>query len=156
MAQEIERKFLVKDDSWRAAANRGTAYRQGYLCTERGRVVRVRVKGAQAVLTIKGERIGIAAPEFEYPIPVADAEELLANLCLHPLIEKVRYEVSHAGLTWEVDVFSGDNEGLVLAEVELESEDQKVELPGWAGAEVSEDRRYSNASLVSYPYRSWK
>lgn len=156
MAQEIERKFLVKNDSWRDAANRGTAYRQGYLSTERGRVVRVRVKGSQAVLTIKGERIGIAAPEFEYPIPVADAEELLADLCLRPLIEKVRYEVAHAGLTWEIDVFSGDNEGLVLAEVELESEDQEVELPGWAGPEVSDDRRYSNASLVSSPYRSWK
>ncbi|GFO58824.1 CYTH domain-containing protein [Geomonas silvestris] len=156
MAQEIERKFLVKDDSWRGAANQGTAYRQGYLSTERGRVVRVRVKGPQAVLTIKGERIGISAPEFEYPIPVADAEELLADLCLHPLIEKVRYEVAHAGLTWEIDVFSGDNEGLVLAEVELESEDQEVELPGWAGPEVSDDRRYSNASLVSSPYRSWK
>ncbi|GFO67585.1 CYTH domain-containing protein [Geomonas limicola] len=154
MAQEIERKFLVKDDSWRAAADQGTAYRQGYLSTERGRVVRVRVKGTQGVLTIKGERQGISAPEFEYPIPLADAEKLF-KLCLRPLIEKVRYEVPHAGLTWEIDVFSGENEGLVLAEVELDSEDQQVELPSWAGPEVSDDGRYSNASLVSSPYRNW-
>jgi len=156
MAQEIERKFLVRDDSWRAAADQGTAYRQGYLSTDRGRVVRVRVKGTLGVLTIKGERVGISAPEFEYPIPLADAEELLDKLCLRPLIEKVRYRLDYAGCTWEIDVFSGENEGLVLAEVELESEAQRVELPPWAGPEVSDDRRYSNASLVSHPYHAWK
>jgi len=155
MAQEIERKFLVRDDSWRAAAGTGTACRQGYLSLERGRVVRVRVKGERGFLTIKGERVGISTPEFEYQIPLPDAEELLAKLCLRPLIEKVRYEVTHQGLTWEVDEFFGENKGLILAEVELETAEQSVVLPPWAGTEVSHDHRYSNASLVQSPFCSW-
>jgi CYTH domain-containing protein len=155
MAQEIERKFLVKDDSWRATAKSGVPYRQGYLSLDRGRVVRVRVKGDQGVLTIKGRRIGNSAPEYEYPIPLADAFEMLDNLCVHPLIEKVRYLVPFGGLTWEVDEFAGENQGLILAEVELDSEEQQVPLPLWAGQEVSDDPRYSNASLVQAPYSRW-
>jgi len=156
MAQEIERKFLLRDASWQETAGAGTRYRQGYLCTDRNRVVRVRIEGDRGVLTIKGERVGVSAPEYQYPIPLADAEELLDRLCLRPLIEKVRYEVEYGGLTWEIDVFEGENQGLVVAEVELESEDQEVPLPPWAGLEVSADRRYSNASLVHAPFTTWK
>jgi adenylate cyclase len=156
MAQEIERKFLVKDDSWRSAAGEGKVYLQGYLSLDRERVVRVRVKGNQGFLTIKGLREGISASEYEYPIPLADAEEMLQKLCLRPLIEKVRFEVSFGGLLWEVDEFKGENQGLILAEVELKSEDQAVTLPPWAGLEVSHDKRYSNASMVQSPFKSWQ
>jgi len=155
MAQEIERKFLVADDSWRAAAGAGTAYRQGYLSLDAARVVRVWVLGGRGFLTIKGLRLGISAPEYEYQIPVAEAEQMLATLCLRPLIEKVRFELPFGGLTWEIDEFQGENQGLVVAEVELESEGQAVELPPWAGPEVSHDRRYANASLVLRPFKSW-
>ena len=155
MAQEIERKFLVKDDTWRLAAADGTAYLQGYLSLDSQRVVRVRMKGDRGVLTIKGLRVGISAPEYEYPIPAADAEEMLHKLCLRPLIEKVRYEVPYQGLTWEIDEFQGENLGLVIAEVELSSPDQAVILPPWAGPEVSHDKRYANASLVRVPFTSW-
>ena len=156
MAQEIERKFLVRDDSWRAAAGPGQACLQGYLSLDRGRVVRIRVKEGRGFLTIKGLREGISAPEFEYPIPRQDAEEMLHKLCLRPLIQKVRYELRHEGLTWEIDEFQGDNSGLIVAEVELESEEQTVILPPWAGSEVSHDRRYSNASLVQHPFSAWE
>ena len=156
MAQEIERKFLVKDDSWRAFAGAGKATRQGYLSLDRERVVRVRVKDGRGFLTIKGLREGISAPEYEYQIPTAEAEEMLQKLCLHPLIEKVRFELPFAGLTWEIDEFQGENQGLVVAEVELESEEQAVTLPPWAGVEVSHDRRYSNASLVQCPFATWE
>lgn len=156
MAQEIERKFLVRDDSWRSTAREGKRYCQGYLSVDRGRVVRVRVKEGKGFLTIKGVREGISAAEYEYPIPVEDAEEMLQRLCLHPLIEKTRYEVPYQGLTWEVDVFEGVNRGLVLAEVELASADQTVALPPWAGSEVSSDGRYSNASLVQHPFSTWE
>jgi adenylate cyclase len=156
MAQEIERKFLVKDDSWRATAGGGKPYLQGYLCTDRERVVRVRVKDGCGFLTIKGLREGISAAEYEYPIPAADAEEMLQKLCLRPLIEKLRYEVSYGGLLWEIDEFRGENAGLVVAEVELSSEEQKIILPPWVGGEVSHDKRYANASLVQSPFRVWK
>jgi adenylate cyclase len=155
MAQEIERKFLVKDDSWRAQAGAGKAYLQGYLSLDSERVVRIRVKEGHGVLTIKGKRTGISAPEYEYPIPLSDAEEMLQQLCLHPLIEKRRYEVNFGGLVWEIDEFQGDNAGLVVAEVELDSEDQEAPLPPWAGSEVSHDRRYANASLVQHPFCRW-
>ena len=156
MAQEIERKFLVKDDSWRATAGAGKAYRQGYLSLDSQRVVRVRVREDQAFLTIKGERQGISAPEYEYPIPLQDAEEMLDRLCLHPLIEKRRFEVSFEGVLWEIDEFQGENRGLLVAEVELESAEQAVSLPPWAGLEVSHDRRYANASLVRAPFSTWR
>lgn len=155
MAQEIERKFLVRDDTWRATADAGTRYRQGYLSTDPRRIVRVRVGGDKAFVTIKGLARGIARDEYEYPIPVADAESMLDALALRPLIEKVRHHVHHAGHRWEVDVFSGENAGLVVAEVELPSEGTPVDLPPWVGQEVSHDPRYSNAALVERPYSSW-
>jgi len=156
MPKEIERKFLVKDDSWRSAAQSTDSYRQGYLSLDKERVVRVRVVGEKAVLTIKGARKEYTALEFEYPLPLDDAEEMLANLCVLPIIEKTRHVVMHNGMKWEVDEFSGDNTGLVIAEVELEHPEQPLELPSWVGAEVSDDRRYANASLVLHPYCQWK
>lgn len=154
MAQEIERKFLVGNDSWRSGAS-GIRFRQGYLSTDPQRTVRVRLEGDRGVLTIKGLSRGLSRAEFEYPIPAAEAAILLDTLCLRPLIEKTRYRVEHGGHLWEIDEFSGDNAGLVLAEVELSSEDEQVELPPWAGPEVSTDPRYYNANLVRHPFRSW-
>ena len=154
MAEEIERKFLVSNDSWRPGAS-GTLFRQGYLSTDPERTVRVRLEGERGVLTIKGLSRGIRRAEFEYPLPAAEAAVLLDTLCLQPLIEKTRYRVEHAGHIWEIDEFAGDNTGLVLAEVELTSEDEAVELPLWVGAEVSTDPRYFNANLICHPFRRW-
>jgi adenylate cyclase len=156
MPREIERKFLVASDAWRAFAAPGKRYRQGYLSTDPARTVRVRVAGAAAYLTVKGASSGAARAEYEYSIPPDHAEEMLDHLCLQPLIEKTRYRLDHGGLTWEIDVFEGDNAGLVVAEVELEDEAQPVELPPWVGTEVTGDGRYANANLVARPYRSWR
>lgn len=155
MAREIERKFLVRSDDWRRDADAGVRYRQGYISTSPGRVVRVRAADARGWLTLKGMAEGIARDEFEYPIPVADAHEILDRLCRKPIIEKVRYHVAFGGHVWEVDVFEGANTGLVLAELELPSADTPFALPAWAGDEVSGDHRYSNAALVGNPYASW-
>jgi CYTH domain-containing protein len=158
MAREIERKFLVAGDGWRAGA-RGVPYRQGYLsagadarCT-----VRVRRAGDHAYLTIKGPAApgGTERDEYEYPIPVADAEEMLAGLCAGGRVEKVRHRVPHAGHVWEVDEFAGENAGLVLAEVELGRADEPVALPPWVGAEVTADTRYTNAALARAPWPQW-
>lgn len=154
MGKEIERKYLVDGDAWRSLAD-GKRYRQGYLSTVRERTVRVRTVGERGYLTIKGENEGIARAEFEYGIPFDDANELLDGLCERPLIEKDRYKISDGGLTWEVDDFFGDNAGLVLAEVELESEDQSFEKPGWIAREVSDDPRYYNVNLIANPYKNW-
>lgn len=153
MGQEIERKFLVQGDAWRSGPR--TRIRQGYLRNETGGVVRVRTKGERAYLTIKGTTTGITRLEFEYEIPVRDADEILDSLCLKPLIEKVRYEVRVGRFTWEVDEFLGENAGLVVAEIELEEETQEFPKPDWLGKEVSRDRRYHNVSLVRYPYSQW-
>ncbi len=153
MAIEIERKFLVKDDSWRVSAGEGKLCRQGYLLSDGGKTLRVRIIGEQAFLTIKGPTSGIARAEFEYEIPVVDAESMLI-LCGN-LVEKTRYEIDYAGMLWELDVFTGANEGLVMAEIELDSDDQAVELPVWAGEEVSGDPRYYNAYLAEYPFKTW-
>ena len=153
MGIEIERKFLVKDDSWKAAADQGRLCRQGYLLSNEGATVRIRVIGEGAFLTIKGPSNGISRTEFEYEIPCADAETLLA-LCGN-LVEKVRHLVSCAGMVWEVDVFAGANEGLVMAEIELASEGQEVGLPEWVGEEVSGDLRYYNACLAKHPFTGW-
>ncbi len=150
MGIEIERKFLVKDDSWRAMADAGTLCRQGYLVAEKGKTVRVRVMGTQAFLTIKGAMNGISRVEFEYKIPIADAEALLV-LCGDVVVEKVRHRVALGGKVWEVDVFGGSHAGLVLAEIELESENQPFDLPNWLGEEVSTDSRYLNAVLARHP-----
>ncbi|MFN0128837.1 MAG: CYTH domain-containing protein [Verrucomicrobiales bacterium] len=154
MAQEIERKFLVISDAWRGHAA-GVFYRQGYLSAGLGPTVRVRIAGSIAFLTIKGPTIGISRLEFEYPVPLADAEQLLA-LCVGPLIEKNRFEILHAGRIWQVDEFLGDNAGLIVAEVELASATDEIDLPDWVGKEVSHDARYSNANLASNPFSQWK
>jgi len=154
MGTEIERKFLVKGDSWRQGAT-GTVYRQGYLSTVKERTVRERTVGDVGWLTIKGLTRGATRTEFEYAVPLADATQMLNELCEQPLIEKTRYRIPHAGLVWEVDEFAGVNEGLIVAEVELSSEDQQVELPAWVDAEVSGDPRYFNANLVAHPYSRW-
>ena len=155
MAEEIERKFLVKDDSWRDQVQKSTPFHQGYLSTDADRNVRVRTKGDKAVLTVKGRAEGIRRLEFEYEIPKADAEALLEQLCLPTVIRKTRHLVEHAGFIWEVDEFFGANEGLIVAEVELESEDQSFEAPPWVGDEVTDDTRYLNAALVSRPFKDW-
>lgn len=155
MATEIERKFLVRDDSWRTHASVGTPYRQGYLSSATTCSIRVRVAGDKGFLNIKSATLGARRTEYEYEIPLQDANELLVQLCTHPLIEKVRYLVQHADHTWEVDVFEGENAGLVIAEIELEHEQESFELPQWAGEEVTGDPRYYNVSLVARPYRDW-
>lgn len=153
MGQEIERKFLVKDGSWRSGA--GTMIRQGYLRNEIEGTVRVRTKGERGFLTIKGRSEGISRLEFEYEIPVEDADQILDELCRKPLIEKIRYEIGLGGFIWEIDEFLGENAGLVVAEIELEAENQVFPKPDWLGKEVSGDFRYQNASLVLNPYRTW-
>ncbi len=155
MSYEIERKFLVAGDGWRDAADAGSVLRQGYLAGGTWGSVRVRLSGGQAHLNIKGATVGATRREFEYPIPVADADILLDELCSGPRIEKTRYLVRHAGHLWEIDVFDGDNAGLVVAEVELGAEDERFDRPGWLGAEVTDDPRYYNVSLVEHPYNRW-
>ena len=154
MAQEIERKFLVVGDAWRALAAE-TSYRQGYLATAKGRTVRVRRAGEKAYLTVKGPSAGASRAEFEYEIPTGDADAMLETLCVRPLIEKTRRKIPFEGLVWDVDEFAGDNEGLVVAEVELTEEGQEVSLPDWVGEEVTHDPRYFNANLVAHPYKDW-
>ncbi len=154
MATEIERKFLVKNSAWKKGA-KGTLYRQGYLSTDPERTVRVRLEGETGKLTIKGKTEGISRAEYEYAIPAGEAGEMLDSLCLSPLIEKTRYRLVYAERTWEVDEFHGDNAGLIVAEVELESEKAPLLLPEWVGQEVSDDPRYFNASLVSHPFSKW-
>ena len=158
MAREIERKFLVTGEGWRAgAADAGTAYRQGYLSAgaDAGCTVRVRIGGERAFLTVKGPAEGAARDEYEYPIPFADAAEMLERLCAGGTVEKVRHLVPFAGRTWEVDVFAGENAPLVVAEVEIETTDATVALPPWVGSEVTDDPRYTNAALARSPYSRW-
>lgn len=154
MAIEIERKFLVKGDKWREQAT-ATVYRQGYIGTNSGTTVRVRLAGDRGYITIKGKATGISRAEYEYPIPAEDAREMLDNLCDRPLIEKTRYKIESSGLTWEVDEFAGENQGLIVAEVELTDENQTVELPEWIDREVSDEPRYSNANLAKHPFKQW-
>ena len=154
MALEIERKYLMRNDNWRTLGS-GTRYRQGYLSTEPERSVRVRIAAGRGFITIKGLTVNAERPEYEYPIPVEDANEMLDILCLKPIIEKTRYTIEHAGLLWEVDEFEGENAGLIIAEVELEEADQHVSLPDWIGEEVTDDPRYYNASLIANPFTRW-
>lgn len=152
MGREIERKFLVRGEAWRALGV-GVRYVQGYLCDRP--TVRVRLAGEKAYLTIKGPYSQSGRAEFEYAIPVADAEEMLNTLCHRPLIEKVRYRIPFDDVTWEVDEFGGENQGLILAEVELSSPTQPIVIPDWIGLEVTQDARYYNSNLVTYPYSQW-
>ncbi|MET3107318.1 adenylate cyclase [Oxalobacteraceae bacterium GrIS 2.11] len=153
MALEIERKFLVHGTPWQSLPQ-GALMRQGYLLASPQRVVRVRIEGDAAMLTIKGGGQGIVRGEWEYPIPVKDAHELL-QLCEQPLIEKYRYRILHEGMLWELDVFTGDNAGLVVAEIELDSESQTFSKPDWVAEEVTQDPRYLNANLMRHPYSKW-
>ena len=155
MPQEIERKFLVRNEDW-CVPGTGIVYRQGYLCTVPERTVRVRLVRDQGFLTVKGITVGAARAEYEYEIPAGEAAEMLDELCERPLIEKTRYRVEHHGMVWEIDKFAGDNAGLIIAEVELEEEDQAVVLPDWVGKEVTGDRRYYNANLIAEPFSEWK
>ena len=155
MPQEIERKYLVRLEHWKPTTA-GVLYRQGYLSSVKERVVRVRIAGEQAYLTIKGLMRGVTRLEFEYAIPVPDAATMLDLLCERPLIEKTRYREAFGGRTWEIDVFHGDNEGLVVAEVEITAESEPVQAPPWLGREVSSDPRYLNSNLISNPYKNWR
>jgi adenylate cyclase len=155
MGIEIERKFLVTSDSWREAASPGIPIKQGYLIGGKDASVRVRLQGDKANLNIKSATLGVRRQEFEYAIPVADAEVLLSTLCHRPIIEKVRYLVHYANKQWEVDVFEGDNAGLIVAELELQDENEEFEPPSWLGEEVSHDPRYYNTCLSQHPYKDW-
>ena len=154
MGKEIERKFAVDTAAWKPQGA-GTHFKQGYLNSQKERVVRVRIEGDRAKLTIKGPSVRVTRSEFEYTIPVEDAALLLDNLCEQPLIDKHRHKEVHGGKTWEIDVFHGDNEGLVVAEIELASEDEKFAAPAWAVREVSSDSRYFNSNLLKHPYKNW-
>jgi adenylate cyclase len=155
MAIEIERKFRVIDEGWRAAVGSSTLLRQGYLANTRRASIRVRLAGNAAMLSVKAMTPGRARAEFEADIAVADAHEMLTHLCEGPLIEKWRHIVVHAGDRWEIDEFLGDNAGLVVAELELESEEQDFTRPAWLGEEVTDDQRYYNFRLSQHPYREW-
>lgn len=154
MSTEIERKFLITGDTWRGVGT-STVFRQGYLSTVKERTVRVRAAGDQGSITIKGITIGATRTEFEYPIPLADANAMLDELCERPIIEKTRHVVEVDGTTWEIDEFAGVNEGLIVAEVELDRIDQEFTRPEWIGDEVTDDPRYFNANLISHPYSEW-
>lgn len=154
MGVEIERKFLVRGDHWKMLGQ-GVLLRQGYLSSSPERTVRVRIEGELAMLTIKGKSSGATRSEWEYPIPLADAQAFLDSLCEHPLIEKKRYRIPFEGMVWEVDEFFGENAGLVVAEVELAAEGQVFAKPDWIAEEVTQDPRYFNSSLIRNPYCRW-
>lgn len=156
MGRENERKYLVRDDRWKHNAGTGTHYRQGYLCLDPARNVRVRIGGGKAVVTIKGQSEDHTRAEFEYPIPVEDASQILARLCVRPLIEKTRYDIRIGGFTWQVDEFAGENAGLVVAELETDKSEREISRPEWIGQEVTGDPRYFNPSLVTEPYSHWR
>jgi adenylate cyclase len=155
MANEIERKFLVRPRNW-SELGPGLVIRQGYLSTDNERTVRVRTYGDRGYITIKGITTGISRKEYEYEIPRADADELLDRMCHRPLVEKTRFRIPFGGHTFEVDEFTGDNRGLTVAEVELKGPGETVDLPDWIDREVSGDPRYFNSNLVLHPYSSWE
>ena len=154
MGVEIERKFLV-DETLLPELTNGYTIKQGYIQTVDHTTVRIRIRDKEAFLTIKGKSQGASRLEFEYPIPLSDAQEMLTNLCHTSLIEKTRYLVEHEGHTWEVDLFDGSNKGLIIAEIELESEDEEFSLPAWITKEVTDDVRYFNSNLIQRPYINW-
>ena len=155
MATEIERKFLLKDSSWKNLADDGTHYSQGYLVGSNAASVRVRIQGERAFLNIKSATIDITRQEFEYEIPLVEATEMLGTLCEKPLIDKIRYVLKNENHVWEIDVFSGDNEGLIVAEIELRDKNESFEKPDWLGEEVSDDACYYNVCLVKHPFKDW-
>ena len=159
MAIEIERKFLIINDSWREQADAGNTMRQGYFAgpteSQPRASIRVRVDNQSAFLNIKSYQLGASRQEYEYPIARDDAEEMLENLCERPLIEKTRHEVICGNHTWEIDVFAGENTGLIVAEIELQDVSEKFNKPAWLGEEVSDDPRYYNVCLIQHPYKDW-
>lgn len=155
MANEIEHKYLVHKDAW-TPSTAGVLYRQGYLSSAKECVVRVRIAGDTTFLTVKGLTTGVTRLEFEYPVPLADAAIMLDQLCTAPLIEKTRYREEYRGHCWEIDEFHGDNAGLLIAEIELDSADERFAVPPWAAANVSGDPRYFNSNLAANPYKNWK
>jgi len=155
MGVEIERKFLVRNDEWRLQADAGEHYRQGYLSHDPLRSVRIRVAGEKAWLNIKCATSPIRRLEYEYPVPLADAQEMLERLTTDDCVDKVRYHVRQGRHVWEVDVFEGRNTGLVVAEIELDDENETFDKPDWLGSEVSDDPRYYNMNLAKQPYTTW-
>lgn len=155
MGLEIEKKFLLKNDSWKTQITTGNYYRQAYLSSQPDRVVRVRTVEDKAYLTIKGKSVGAVRSEYEYEIPYEEAVEILTRICEKPIIEKIRYKVMYKNLLWEIDEFEAENKGLVVAEVELEEENQHIELPPWVGEEVTMQEKYYNASLIKNPFSGW-
>jgi CYTH domain-containing protein len=154
MASEIERKFLVRSTAWKAGLP-GALIRQGYLSTDKERTVRVRTAGERGWLAVKGLTTVLSRLEFEYEIPKRDADRMLADVCLQPLLEKTRYRRPAGAHVWEIDEFHGENAGLIVAEIELHAADERFERPGWLGVEVSSDPRYFNANLIRCPYQRW-
>ncbi|MGZ3236052.1 MAG: CYTH domain-containing protein [Burkholderiaceae bacterium] len=154
MSVEIERKFLVQGDQWKTLGDR-VSIRQGYLSSHSERIVRIRIQDTTAMLTIKGRTIGATRGEWEYPIPIEDAQRFLDDLCEKPIIEKIRHRIPYEGMLWEVDEFFGENLGLVVAEIELLTEDQVFVKPNWVGDEVTHDSRYANANLLRHPFAKW-
>ncbi len=155
MGIEIERKFLVKNDDWKLLAP-GTLYRQGYVCLDKDNTVRIRTVEGRGILTIKGKSTGFSRIEFEYEIPIRDANYMLESLCFQSIIEKYRYKIPHKDFIWEVDEFLKENSGLVIAEIELQKESQSFPLPDWVGKEVTGIKKYYNARLTRVPYSAWK
>ncbi|VAW69451.1 hypothetical protein MNBD_GAMMA10-1057 [hydrothermal vent metagenome] len=155
MPVEIERKFLLANDDWREQVVRSHRIRQGYLGKMDKASVRIRVQGEKANINVKSAELGMRRMEYEYEIPLPEAEQMLEQLCEHPQVDKTRYIVEVGQHTWEIDEFYGDNEGLMVAEIELDREDEKFEKPVWAGKEVTEDPRYYNVNLVCHPFRQW-
>jgi adenylate cyclase len=156
MAIEVEHKFLLANDGWRAQVGRSETFIQGYLSSDPSCSIRVRICGERAWLNIKSATPGTQRHEFEYAIPLTDAEEMIRTVCRRPLIEKIRHFIAIDRHTWEIDEFLGDNAGLIVAEIELATSGEAFSKPAWLGAEVSDDLRYYNNSLVSHPYNSWK
>jgi len=154
MAKEIERKFLI-DLQLIGELPDGKLISQGFIGTNDKTVVRARIKGDESFLTLKGEVKGFTCSEFEYQIPVDDAKNIINELCSGGVVDKTRYEITHENHTWEIDIFHGQNEGLVVAEVEVQSESESVSLPKWIVKEVTGDPKYFNVSLLSNPYSQW-
>jgi len=156
MATEIERKFLVTNENWRTQATQQKSIKQGYFGPPNKASIRIRIDGDAANINIKSATLDIVRKEYEISVPLNDAEEMLQHLCERPFIEKVRHLVPQGAHVWEVDEFSGDNLGLIVAEIELSSADEAFEKPDWLGEEVSHDERYYNVRLVKNPYKNWR
>ncbi len=155
MAQEIEHKFLISNDSWKSKVHKSIKYKQGYMVSDQKRSVRIRISDNMAWINFKSAVVGTSRSEFEYEIPLQDGIDMLKQLCEQPILEKTRYFVHHDQHLWEIDVFEGDNQGLIVAEIELNKIDESFTIPDWAGQEVTHDLRYYNNSLCKTPFNKW-